>query len=142
MKEPTPTTNGCLSELEDHPVPLRGVTASDCEHQAESQSARKRKADAEYTKNRRTRLESHWGLCEFQRTVVPEALLELCTQESTETHHVMRRSHTGEPNHDVGNLRALCKTHHDFIHANVAWSKANGFIVSAWPQLVSSEESN
>jgi hypothetical protein len=83
-----------------------------------TQRARKARADAEYAKARAQRFVQARGRC-------PEP--------ATQTHHVVRRSQCVD--HDAANLRCLCLSHHELVHREVAWSKANGWIVSNWSQL-------
>lgn len=92
-----------------------------------TQRARKRRADAEYKRNREMRYVRARGVC------------ERCRQEPAEqTHHVQRRSNSGIADHGVENLRAVCVACHAHIHAEVAESKREGWIVSEWPQLEAS----
>lgn len=97
------------------------------------QRARKAKADAEYAVTRAQRLVRARGQCEF--LVNPDMVTSRCARVATQTHHVVRRSHSGEPDHSVENLLALCATHHALIHANVQWAKAHGYIKTSWSQI-------
>jgi 5-methylcytosine-specific restriction endonuclease McrA len=94
-----------------------------------SQRARKAQADAEYARTRAQRFVQARGQCEFD----DQMTLVRCLRPATETHHVVRRSQGVD--HGVANLRALCAGHHSYLHANVAWAKANGWIRVEWPQL-------
>lgn len=98
-----------------------------------TQRARKVKADAEYRKAREQRLVSARGRCEF-RVYAGVGHRVPCDRLAIDAHHVMRRSH--QVDHDVENLRVLCKEHHQYIHANVEWAKENGWIKVDWPQLL------
>lgn len=90
-----------------------------------TQRSRKRAADREYAKARAQRYVAARGRCE--RCVINEAV---------QTHHVVRRAHKpGEDVHNIENLRALCERCHAHVHANVAESKADGWIATDWPQL-------
>jgi hypothetical protein len=75
--------------------------------------------------------------CEFLVTgdLVPPGRPEWirCTRPATQTHHLMRRSH--KVDHSTDNLRALCGYHHSYIHANVAWAKENGWILTMWRKM-------
>lgn len=95
------------------------------------QSMRKATADAEYAVTRAQRMVQARMRCEYR--VNPDMITSRCARVATETHHVMRRSH--QVDHSVENLRALCHTHHQYIHAHVEWAKANGYIKTAWHQI-------
>lgn len=97
-----------------------------------SQSLRKTKADEEYRRNRGQRLVRARGRCEFWNYENP-MFDPRCMAGATQTHHVMRRSH--KVDHSVENLRALCASHHSWLHANVEWAKNNGWIVTEWRQI-------
>lgn len=91
------------------------------------QRARKQAEDAEYRVNREKRLVRARGQCEFATDDIR------CGRAATQTHHRMRRSH--HVDHGVENLRALCATHHAWLHANVEWAKANGWIRVEWDKI-------
>lgn len=102
------------------------------------QAARKRAEDSEYRRNRDIRLMRAGGRCEFQGAV--DFMVVRCSSPATQTHHVIRRSHTGSPDHSASNLRALCATHHSYLHSNVQWAKENGWILVKWPTIDVHEE--
>lgn len=68
-------------------------------------SKKRRKALAEYAKNRETVLALACGRCE-----VPA-----CGRPATDTHHLRFRSRGG--GHGIENLAAVCRDHHAAIHA-------------------------
>ena len=51
---------------------------------------------------------------------------EWCSGRASHRHHVKRRSQGGTD--DVSNTRDLCSSCHEFVHANPAWSYANGLL--------------
>jgi HNH endonuclease len=87
-----------------------------------TQRSRKRASDAEYAKTRNQRYVQARGYCE-----------RCLTAPAEQTHHVQRRSNS--VNHSVENLRAVCSACHAHIHAEVAESKRDGWIVTTWAQL-------
>ena len=89
------------------------------------QAVRKAKADAEYRLARNQRLGRSHGLCEIRT--------DGCTNQATQTHHIVRRSQGVD--HREANLKSVCLTCHTRIHQDVAWAKAAGWIVTSWPQL-------
>ena len=95
------------------------------------QQERKRAEDAEYRRQRELRLVRARGRCEFG--VKAAGFVLRCTVSAPETHHIKQRS--TQVDHDVENLRALCATHHRFIHANPNWSEENGWIVREYRQM-------
>ena len=97
------------------------------------QRARKQAEDAEYRRNREMRLVRARGWCEMLWPDPDGRGRQPCNFVATQTHHVMRRSH--HVDHGVENLRALCATHHAYIHANVEWAKENGWIRTEWDKI-------
>jgi hypothetical protein len=96
-----------------------------------TQRARKAEEAAEYRRNREMRLVRARGCCELLEYFRGHPIK--CPYVATQTHHVVRRSH--HVDHSVENLRALCSTHHAYIHANVKWAEGNGWIKTEWRQM-------
>ena len=98
------------------------------------QQERKRVEDAEYRRQRELRLVRAKGRCEFVFHGPADLSFVLdCDRPATETHHIKQRS--TQVDHDVENLRALCTTHHRYIHANPTWAEENGWIVREYRQM-------
>ena len=59
----------------------------------------------------------------------PVCEVPVCTERSTDRHHVLKRSGGGK--NEYTNYRALCRKHHDLIHHDVIWKRwahASGFL--------------
>lgn len=54
---------------------------------------------------------------------------ERCGMNGSDLHHRQRRRDGG---HGAGNLVRLCRTDHDWVHANPEPAKARGFIIDPW----------
>lgn len=67
---------------------------------------------------------------------------EICTGDYEHAHHRRRRSQGGADS--AANLLAVCRECHRHIHANPAWSEAQGFLLrssfTAAPGLVKVEK--
>ena len=90
------------------------------------QQVRKRAQDAEYAVNRRLKLIQVNYRCE--RIYEVDSMRVRCSRAASQTHHKLRRSQ--QVDHSLDNLLALCPQCHEYIHLNVADSKARGYIVS------------
>lgn len=91
---------------------------------ATPQQGRRALSDAEYAIQRQRRYLAAGGRCE-------RCGIRLGAR--WESHHVIRRSH--HLDHGERNLRVLCPEDHAWVHANIAVARAEGWIMTAWPQL-------
>lgn len=53
-----------------------------------------------------------------------------CTGRASDMHHISRRAQGRD--HSPDNLLHLCHSDHMYVHAHVAWAKANGYLASSF----------
>lgn len=70
------------------------------------------------------------GFCEFTGGTGDEwAGYQRCTSTSWRKHHRSRRGQEfGVYRNHPDNLMALCREHHDYVHAHIPWAKENGYL--------------
>jgi 5-methylcytosine-specific restriction endonuclease McrA len=54
---------------------------------------------------------------------------EVCTGRATRGHHLFPRGRGGKET--IENCLPVCRKCHRYIHVNVAWAEANGFILKS-----------
>ena len=83
-------------------------------------SARRRKRDAVYPERRQQVWERGNGMCE-----------RCCWTPMTDVHHIAGRG--GDDPHRITNLVGLCRSCHEWVHANPAAARDAGFSASRHP---------
>lgn len=86
---------------------------------ARLRAAKKRKADAEYAKNRIRAIQRDNGTCRH----CWDTLKVFIWREPCECHHIHPRSLGVD--HSIGNLVLLCKSCHDLVHAKRIFISGN-----------------
>jgi hypothetical protein len=56
-----------------------------------------------------------------------------CSRPSEEVHEPLTRARGGSIL-DAGNAKAVCRLHHDLIHAEPAWAYETGFLRHSWEE--------
>lgn len=56
--------------------------------------------------------------------------------DTVEAHHVYQRATHPHLVADVRAMRAVCRSCHQYVHRNVAWSLANGWLAASWEEPV------
>lgn len=74
----------------------------------------------------------------LRRRLVEELLLDYaicqvpwCDQPSTDVHEPLTRARGGSYL-DLQNCKAVCRLHHDLIHAEPEWAYEEGFLRHSW----------